>query len=488
MITVNFHSHDVDCVVSLRTRHKSVKMPHHQGYFRTPSDPYMRLPRGTSRARATATRFCASIDSSPHLAVIGILSPDEHIGLREQLRATWLASEPRVLARFVLRGVNALAASLNESHMFGDIVFVKAPAQMPRKTGPLLKLFLWLQCATVAWPQAQLIGKADDDTYVHLPGIADHLEHTMRFANGAPIYWGSFESFHWQLDRHRPIGFAGRLTTRGGRHALEHCKRRAVPAEALDTANAKKSELSYGRVRSYSVMLQGNAGDASSQQGAGAVGPFHFARGPLVLVSRALVDRLCAPASWALGQLPSAVASGNVTSQELTWPWEDVFLGLALAHLDSDAADGGDGGEDGEGGGAGGHAKATPSKDVLTSVRRPIYMNIPEETFTARWGFCMADSTLIWHMKTKNPHALERIGKAHAWKQQHHCAPTFNPTCGEKAWVGCRATATSRAVRWRACTTTFPKADKGKSGSCTSEVQDLLQLYYGRPTGTRCAF
>ena len=39
-------------------------------------------------------------------------------------------------------------------------------------------------------------------------------------------------------------------------------------------------------------------------------------------------------------------------------------------------------------------------------------------------------------MKTKNLHALERISKAHAWKQQHHCTPTFDATCGEKAWVG----------------------------------------------------
>ena len=115
-------------------------------------------------------------------------------------------------------------------------------------------------------------------------------------------------------------------------------------------------------------------------------------------------------------------------------------------------------------------------------------MNIPDETFTARWGFCMAEATLIWHMKTKNPNALERISKAHAWKQQHHCSPQFEAICGAETWMGCRATAASRALQWRACTTTFPKVDDGKHGSCSAEVHDLLKLYYGRPTGTRCAF
>ena len=176
-------------------------MPHHQGYFRTPADPYMHLPHGLSRARADANRFCAPVDTTPRLAVVGILSPDEHIGLRERLRSTWLASDPRILARFVLRGVQTLVASINESDIYQDLVFVNAPAQMPRKTGPLLKLMRWLECAAVAWPQARLIGKADDDTYIHLTGVADHLERTLSFANGAPIYWGSFESFHWQLDR-----------------------------------------------------------------------------------------------------------------------------------------------------------------------------------------------------------------------------------------------------------------------------------------------
>ena len=72
----------------------------------------------------------------------------------------------------------------------------------------------WLACATYAWPRARLIGKADDDTYVHLPGVADHVTQTLSFARGAPIYWGQLEAYHWHVGAHRPLGFAGRLTTR----------------------------------------------------------------------------------------------------------------------------------------------------------------------------------------------------------------------------------------------------------------------------------
>ena len=429
---------------------------HHQGYYRAPTDPYSRLPRSTSRSRLDAPFFCSNPDHTPWLAVIGILSLDEHFALRRQVRSTWLHGDPRFLTKFVLRGIAALEASVNESAAHGDMLYLKAPASMPRKVGPLLKLMRWLECATTAWPQARLIGKADDDTYIYLPGVGDHLQRTLSFASGAPVYWGSMESFHWHLDAHRPIGFAGKLTTRGGKRALEHCKHRAVPSAALDKANAKRSEMSYGTVRSFALR------NATSESG-GAVGPFYFARGPLVFVSHVLARQVVAKESWASRELPPAVASGVASKQrqELTWPWEDVFLGLALAHLTGGGGDG-------------------------ASASSPIYMNLPDEYFTARWGFCVSASTLVWHMKTKTQNALERISKAHLWKQQHHCAPpNFHATCSKQDWEGC-GEGGSTPVRWRPCTTSFLKP--GEEHSCSAEVQDLLKLLYGRPTGTRCAY
>ena len=163
---------------------------HHRGYYKTPADPLSRLPRGISRKRANAPIFCKPTSDENHLAVIGIFSPDEHIGLRMQIRGSWLnASAPRILTKFVMRGVGTLTNSIDESATHGDVVFVNAPAGMPRKSGPLLKLMKWLECAASAWPAVELIGKADDDTYVHLPGVLQHLDQTLAFAAGAPIYW-----------------------------------------------------------------------------------------------------------------------------------------------------------------------------------------------------------------------------------------------------------------------------------------------------------
>ena len=44
-----------------------------------------------------------------------------------------------------------------------------------RKRGPLVSLFAWWRCAVRAWPRAHFVGKADDDVYVHLAGVAAHL-------------------------------------------------------------------------------------------------------------------------------------------------------------------------------------------------------------------------------------------------------------------------------------------------------------------------
>ena len=132
----------------------------------------MRLPAGIRRARADAPHFCRPTDPAERLAVLGVLSPDEHFQLRTQIRTSWLSSDPQILAYFVMRGLGTLVATLNESAAYGDIVFVDAPSAMPRKSGPLLKLFRWLACATTAWPRARLVGKADDDTFIHLPGVS----------------------------------------------------------------------------------------------------------------------------------------------------------------------------------------------------------------------------------------------------------------------------------------------------------------------------
>ena len=118
-------------------------------------------------ASASAMRFCAPVDPAPRLAVLGVLSTDGHRDYREAIRSSWMrkANAADITTRFVMRGLGSAAE--DEAHSHGDIVFVEALASMVRKNGPLQSLVLWWQCAVESWPQASLIGKADDDIWVN---------------------------------------------------------------------------------------------------------------------------------------------------------------------------------------------------------------------------------------------------------------------------------------------------------------------------------
>ena len=49
-------------------------------------------------------------------------------------------------------------------------------ARSPRTASTLL----WLRCAVVAWPHAELIGKAEDDTRIHLGDVERLLRAALR--------------------------------------------------------------------------------------------------------------------------------------------------------------------------------------------------------------------------------------------------------------------------------------------------------------------
>ena len=86
---------------------------------------------------------------------------------RAAARSTWMANLTAgsgILPRFVLRGLDVSPDVLSEQKQHGDIVFVRAAQSLSRAAGPLHSIFLWWECALYAWPNAALIGKADDDT------------------------------------------------------------------------------------------------------------------------------------------------------------------------------------------------------------------------------------------------------------------------------------------------------------------------------------
>ena len=67
---------------------------------------------------------------------------------------------------------------VQEAAEHGDIVFVDEESDAPYKTAPLRSLFAWLRCARRAWPNARLIGKADDDVLVMSSRVVAQLAAT----------------------------------------------------------------------------------------------------------------------------------------------------------------------------------------------------------------------------------------------------------------------------------------------------------------------
>ena len=249
-------------------------------------------------ASASAMRFCAPVDPAPRLAVLGVLTTDGHRDYREAIRSSWMrkANAADITTRFVMRGIGSTAE--DEAHSHGDIVFVEALASMVRKNGPLQSLVLWWQCAVETWPQASLIGKADDDIWVNGPypnpnpnpnpnlspnpnpnqvqmiATAAHLRGSLAALAAQPsfardqrppaMFWGKMETFHWNSVKSRPIGFAQKY---GGGRARTECFRRHLYANGTHVRRPEaRTEYSGDAWRSASGIGH-------------LIGPFNFAKG-----------------------------------------------------------------------------------------------------------------------------------------------------------------------------------------------------------------
>lgn len=232
---------------------------------------------------------------APALAVVGIFSHDGNIAYRKEIRQTWMhtGEANRVFCRFVLRGNGSL--SRDEALREGDIVLLEElTAASPRRTGPLSMLLPWMRYALNTWPAATLVGKADDDVWVDLPGVARHLRDVQQQLwdshRIAQFTWGSMESFHFSLNASGPVGF------------------------------------SYNRWRDCAFAFHGwpPSGGKSA-----LLGPFPFPKGPLFFLTRGL-------AALVIGQPALDRYVSHIirhTSESKFTPWEDVFLGAALSAM-----------------------------------------------------------------------------------------------------------------------------------------------------------
>lgn len=153
---------------------------------------------GSMKPPASLTQsFCAAPDTRALFAVLGVVT-HEKSGFRHSIRRSWLPSpEAGVVTRLVMRGYNASTAVIDEAAQFGDIVFLPSSASLSEYSGPLQSTWQWLECASSAWPRAALIGKAEDDVWVHLPGVLESLRagsEALGKFNLRSMYWGMVET------------------------------------------------------------------------------------------------------------------------------------------------------------------------------------------------------------------------------------------------------------------------------------------------------
>lgn len=158
------------------------------------------------------SRACdAPVNVAELRAVLGILSHEPRLRLRNAIRATWLVDLPRSFAaRFVVRGGSDLSgtdALRDEAGRHGDVTFVRARSDLLRENGALLSLFLWLQCALTVYPAARFVGKADDDVWLQPSGWLSLLATAEARGGGGGLYIGSMEGYHWQVNDRAPVGW-----------------------------------------------------------------------------------------------------------------------------------------------------------------------------------------------------------------------------------------------------------------------------------------
>jgi hypothetical protein len=317
----------------------------------------------------------------------------EENGARREAVRTWLRDATHakpLLARFVARGAGKAPVLMREAREYGDVVLLEGPAEMSRSNGPLLTLILWLECALRAWPRAALIGKADDDVWVHVDATAAHLQGSLDALRMLPhvadnelplMYWGLMETYGWSLTSHRPMGF------------------------------------SYKYGSSHPTCVVQNKSNHT------LVAPVHFAKGPMYFVSAPLVMQLVNdPELRAYTTIVIASANYTAGSRHRVLPWEDVYTGLAL----------------------------TRSVAGVSAAYVHMGSRVAGESYGIYSKVGFGHNTILFHANTKSSRSMERYTAMHRWALKHHCdsgMPVRSATlrCDSPELKSCTG------ARWKRC-------------------------------------
>ena len=381
------------------------------------------------------SRGCASQfeDARKLLGVLGVFSHTANLAVRRTIRETWLTlAHESLVTRFVMRGRGDDRVA-QEASKHADVVLLDAPAAMSKDVGPLWSSMLWLACAPRAWPGADLIGHAEDDTYLHLPGIVSHLRHTAsipRDSNGGVrLFWGTFEIFHWNENLHLPEKQWNRYSAEA---MSQPCSRRTI--EHL--RHIKKERQYPGVYTNHTV-----------------VGPFAFAKGPLYFLSSSLAREVAA--HRAVGREARAVIKrGDDTPSGYVGmaACDDAFVGYSVAQL----ADSGE----------------------------PLhYVSMPSDAYLPRsWtGLKLTAPAVAVHLhkqrSTSKSWRYTRV--AHEWKLHTHCERPQELQRRRK-----RLAVVCGGARWLAW---FYKGTAEASGPCSNERVDLGTIWDERHDNRSCA-
>ena len=380
------------------------------------------------------SRGCASQpeDASKLLGVLGVFSHSANLAVRRTIRETWLTlAHESLVTRFVMRGRGDDRVA-QEASKHADVVLLDAPAAMSKDVGPLWSSMLWLACAPRAWPGADLIGHAEDDTYLHLPGIVSHIRRTAsipRDSNGGVrLFWGTFEIFHWNENLHLPEKQWNRYSAEA---MSQPCSRRTI--EHL--RHIKKERQYPGVYTNHTV-----------------VGPFAFAKGPLYFLSSALAREVAA--HRAVGREARAVIkrgddapSGYVGMAAC----DDAFVGYSVAQL----ADSGE----------------------------PLhYVSMPSDAYTnsaEASGLKLTAPAVAVHLYAKKSKYWRFIRIAHEWKLRNHCGRPQELQRRRK-----RLAVVCGGARWQAW---FYQGTAEASGPCPNERVDLGTIWDERHDNRSCA-
>ena len=396
--------------------------------------------------------FCTPPDATPLRAVLGVLTT-ERTRWRDSARHSFLQFvEPGVVMRIVLRGINASAAVRNESSVYADTVFLKAPALLGAGRGPLTSTLLWLRCASSAWPHADFIGKAEDDTWVHVPDVLDSLmaaRDALALLGISDIYWGMHESYLWNETAQRPLGFGHNF-----------------PFSMWEQPCTKNASGNISR--SSGQLSLGLWGQHHGPFSCARIGTWHIcshptgnwypltclhermstvAKGPLYFLSQPLAARLSADTST-LMRADAALATTDehrsgghrgVPRHAEKLVWEDVWMGYALSMLEP-----------------------APSLGLVT---------ISWNLYFEEWGFGVTPTALLWHAKTKEPSRPPVLHSFMALTRKR-CGRTA-PRCRDGRTDGRLAGGSCMGAKWVFC-------QQDAAAQCRGAKVDLNKVWPGR--------